>query len=465
MYWSSPVENFGVTSIAPTTPTSLIFEWIPTISGNPGQHGNWSNTTETMVAGKGYIVRGPNGNGNTNDTAAWNTITFNGVPHNGTITKTIERGGYGGGPINGGGGTQVTNEDDNWNLVGNPYPSSLDAVDFLTTNSNIEGTVYLWTHGTRIQQGQGSPFYGNYVYNYNISDYLEYNVSGGTQSGYDGFIGSGQGFFIKMLNDTDTTPASSTVTFDNTMRDRTQRNDQFFRSANPIDFSNLERHRIWLDLVEPSGNTNTTLVAYVEGATMEKDRLYDASTIGGNGKNLYSVLNEQPHIIQGRSLPFDTSDQVALGINVTETGVFAIAIHELDGLFDETPQDIFINDIETGAIHNLKEAPYFFTINEAGEYNNRFILQYTNNALSIDEFENNAFTITAPESSYIKVSSGNQLIENVLIYDLHGRILIDKRDINAQELIINDVPQSTGTYLVKAILIDGSQKVQKIILK
>ena len=27
--------------------------------------------------------------------------------------------------------------DDNWNLVGNPYPSAINAIDFLTLNTNI----------------------------------------------------------------------------------------------------------------------------------------------------------------------------------------------------------------------------------------------------------------------------------------------------------------------------------------
>jgi hypothetical protein len=32
----------------------------------------------------------------------------------------------------------------------NPYPSALDAVSFITNNAILDGTLYFWTHGTKI---------------------------------------------------------------------------------------------------------------------------------------------------------------------------------------------------------------------------------------------------------------------------------------------------------------------------
>ena len=470
VYWSSPVENFSITNIG----YSNRYYWIPTVDSNLGDYGIWQATSETMVAGKGYIVRAPFSNepGNNPDTPTWNTVTFIGIPHNGTIVRNeISRGNNLTDITQGGGLDTIEMEDDNWNLVGNPYPSILDADAFLALNTNLDGYVKLWRHGTKIQQGAGSPFYGDYSYNYNLSDYLTYNLSGGTQSGFEGGIGSGQGFFVQLLDSQSTAFVPTTVTFNNSMRLKSGtigNNSQFFRtSSNTDDSSNLieEKHRIWLDLVHPSGGANSTLVAYIEGATMARDRMFDAPSKATNGLEVYSILNEENLTIQGRALPFNDNDQVPLGISVPDSGIFTLAIQELDGLFKDTSQEIYINDLETGISHNLKETPYSFTINQPGIYNNRFIITYTSTALGIDDTISQDIRIIAPNNEFIKVSSGTTLIEGIKVYDLLGRVLVNKQRINTSEFTIHNVPKVSGTYIVKVTFENGSERTQKVVLK
>ncbi|MEH6535426.1 MAG: T9SS type A sorting domain-containing protein [Psychroserpens sp.] len=470
VYWSTPLANFPLASVSPTTTATLISEWIPSIDrpdgpppqNVPNDYGEWVNATGNMINGKGYIIRGPSAFDN--DIAAWFSATFVGNPNNGTIGKPIVRGTYTGTNYSGVGGP-VTSDDDNWNLVGNPYPSAIDANAFLAFAGNdvIDGTVYLWTHGTKIQLGAGSPFYGNYAYNYNVSDYLEYNLSGGTQSGFDGLIGSGQGFFVLMEESPNST-INETLTFNNSMRSSTFRNDQFFRTSNDYDVE-AQKDRIWLDLVTPSENTSTTLVAYVEGATNEYDRLYDASTIGGTGKSLYSILGDEPLIIQGRNYPLDVNDQVLLGMLIEEPGIHAIAIHGLDGLF-VNDQNIYLEDLELNIIHNLKTSPYTFTQTELGNLDDRFILRYTDETLGVNEFQNNPYvTIIAPKGKYVKVQSNKELLKTVMIYDLFGRVLIEANNIYQNEFVFDNLNLSDGAYIVKAVLNDNREKYQKIILK
>ena len=473
VYWSSPVANFPLSSVSPTTPGSLIYEWVPTIDrpdGPPPQNvpndfGDWINATGTMTNAKGYIIRGPGAFDII--TPSWFSATFTGNPNNGDITIGIERGTYTGTPYSYSAGAQVTNEDDNWNLVGNPYPSAIDANVFLALPSNnvIDGTVYLWTHGTRIQSGVGSPFYGDYVYNYNISDYLEYNLSGpSTQNGFDGFIGSGQGFFV-LMEEAPTTGINETLTFNNSMRSSSNRNDQFFRTSSDNSNNDLQRDRIWLDLISPTEKTSTTLIAYVEGATYSYDRLFDASTIGGSGKNLYSLLNDEHLVIQGRVSPFEINDQVPIGLLADELGIYTIAIHGVDGLFLDD-QNIYIEDLELNIIHDLKNAPYVFTIDDLGNYDERFILRYTDETLGLNEFTNNPdISIIAPKGEYIKINSTNEPIKNVIVYDLLGRVLLNLNDLNINEIILDNLNLSDGAYLVKAELYSTKQKIQKIVLK
>src|SRR5690606_41988181 len=59
-------------------------------------------------------------------------------------------------------------------------------------------------------------------------------------------------------------------------------------------------------------------------------------------------------LIQGKALPFLDTDLVPLGLVIPNAGNYTIAINSLDGLFESTNQDIFLEDTYTGIIHDLR---------------------------------------------------------------------------------------------------------------
>ena len=102
-------------------------------------------------------------------------------------------------------------------LTGNPYPSAIDAEEFLVLNQSvIEGSIWVWKHGLN-PTSSTSPFYNNYQYNYNpTSDYIKYNGLGSTEPDtFAGKIASGQGFMVNMLHAAAT---PNTLTFTNNLR-------------------------------------------------------------------------------------------------------------------------------------------------------------------------------------------------------------------------------------------------------
>ncbi|MGV7107454.1 GEVED domain-containing protein [Flavobacterium sp. U410] len=458
VYWSSPVTSFTSSAISPNT-LGYIYKWNPTITTNLNGFGNWVSGTENMVIGKGYIVRGPN---NYTSSLQNFTATFTGTPNNGTLTTLISRGSYTGADYTTCTTcTLATKDDDNWNLVGNPYPSAVNAINFLTDNTNIAGFIKLWTHGTLPSSAIADPFYDSYVYNYTPGDYLTYNITG-TSSGpgiFNGYIAAGQGFFVLM---NDTGASSQNITFNNNMRDHSYNNGEFFRTSNTRSTTN--KNRIWLDLVSPNNASVRTLIGYVDGATDGEDRLYDAITDRKLALNLFSLIENEKMSIQGRSLPFNNNDQVPLGITIPEDGIYSIAIGTLDGLFEES-QDIYLEDLANNIIHDLRAAPYSFNA-AVGTYDNRFVLRYTNTNNStlsteaISDANNNVWTITQEQ---LKLQSNNFKIKSVKVFDVLGRLIEDKNDINDSKVVFDSLLKSNTTLLLQIELENGVSINKKVI--
>jgi hypothetical protein len=461
VYLASPVNNFPLTSVSPTTSTAHLWKWIPTIGGF---FGNWVNTTENMITGKGYIVRGPSGFSNT--VAADYTVPYRNVPNNGVVAVDVERGGYTGADYpnpNPAITVPVNRYDDNWNLVGNPYPSAIDAKAFMTYNTNIEGVIRIWTHGNLPSAAVTNPFYGSFAYNYTASDFILYNLTGpSTQNGYNGYVPSGQGFFVAMLDG----PADATqkVYFNNAMRSKTFDNSQFFRlNGHSHANSTSDKNRIWLDLVGPNETVSRTLVGYVDGATFEKDRLYDANLKFDSTQNFYSLIDGEAMNIQGRPIPFDGSDKVPLGIKVAATNTYKIAIASVDGLFQNRNRPIYLEDKELHIIHNLKQEPYTFSTS-VGRFDNRFILRFKNNSLSQRDSDEPMSLITvSSNSSEIIVDSDSENINAILIYDLLGRELFAIKDVNAAFHTISNLNASQQTLIVKVVLANGITETSKVV--
>ncbi len=388
--WSSPVINQKLYDFAVGTVSERIYQYDePTNSfSNTG-----INTISEFVPGKGYSIRAPNHYPAYSDTAI--PVSFQGVfygkPNNGTIEINVTKSNLG------------------YNYVGNPYPSPVDAATFLSENPNINA-LYFWTH-------ESPPVNGAYMAN----NYASFNRIGGTKATAggrepDGIIQVGQGFIVK-------TTQENTLQFTNSMRLK-QSNGQFFRESR----NNAEKHRIWLNLSDATRSYNQILIGYVPESSAGVNHDLNAKMFDYNGSAIYSLIDNEKLVIQGRNLPFESGDTVPLGFKALHQGIFSISIDKADGIFEQE-QAVYIKDLDLHIVHHLNQSDYTF-FSETGEYNNRFQIVYTDNVLNIDQPEFNNNWIAYKNDNEIKIQTTGFDIHTITVYDLTGRLLFSKQNIN-----------------------------------
>ena len=423
-YWSSPVDGQTLYNLSPNTQPDKYYSFSPTI-------GNWisyQNGAAPMEKGIGYIVRAPQ-DFSTTLASPYTDGAFTGVPNNGLVEVPIIIG------------------SSDMNLIGNPYPSAIDADLFLSNAGNAaltDGTIYLWTHNSAPEL-----IPGDNTYNYTSNDYAAYNLLGGTATTTvgnnetpTGKIASGQSFFIKGLS-------AGTAVFDNSMRIASE-NNQFFRTQNSTE--SLEKNRIWLHISNDQGAFKQMLLGYPEGATDGVDRNYDGLAFNGNTfLNFYSISNGQHFAIQGRALPFDQDSIVPLGYSTTLGGTFSIKLDDFDGFFGT--QEIYLFDHLTQGLHNLKDEPYQFTT-ATGTYNERFEIRFTNTVLHTEVFSDENVGIACKDANLqIKATSA---IDTVTIYDITGRAVYEKSNIGLREFNISDLDLNLPTVLLVRIKLSNN---------
>jgi hypothetical protein len=154
------------------------------------------------------------------------------------------------------------------------------------------------------------------------------------------------------------------------------------------------------------------------------------------------------------------NDRVPMGLSVGATSNITIAIRKADGIFAQG-QTVYLEDKQLNIIHNLSTAPYVFTSN-AGIFSERFIIRYTNETLSNDDFENDS-NILISSSDVITVQATNQSIQSVQIHNVLGQLLINEKEINAETFEINTLQKNKAPLIIQVTLENGKKIAKKLI--
>jgi len=464
-YWSTPIVSSDIATTFARWRTDQAYEFLPANfmdANNDGfdDDGNDWMKAGSMTPGKGYIIMGPT---NESTYPVVEEVVFRGKFNNGVITTPVAL-------------TPNAATDDDFNLVGNPYPSAISADALIranisstgTINKTIEGTLYFWTHKKNIEIASLNP--GPDSYNYSQDDYAMYNLSGGTgtkgsfiggveQSNRPlGYIASEQGFFVEA-------DFTGTLTFNNSMRVGLPitANSQFYKMQSQK--KPKSKDRFWLNMENSVGMFSQQLLCYFDETTVDYDQGYDGSVSeSGNYVSFYSLINDGTYRIQGRD-SFNKKDQVRLGYFSAVAGVFNINIDTKEGIFTNKEPAIYLEDKLLNVVHDLKQAPYSFTT-EKGTFNDRFVLCYTKKNKGVPEIEDidsqESRVLVSGKDKQIKISSLKETIDKVLIFDVAGIQIYQKTNVNSNELIIANLVLSHQVIVVKTVLQNGLMINKKI---
>ncbi|SDG99796.1 hypothetical protein SAMN04488062_103321 [Flavobacterium omnivorum] len=437
-YWSSPTKGTQtLRDFSPNTQSDKYFEY----------NNDWANvnaSSTVFAPGIGYAIRAEGTLIPPGMPAVDDSLRFIGVPNNGTINIPV---------------TVRTSDGVGERLVGNPYPSAIDADAFInanlvgtgTINQTITGTLYFWTHNHTLS--------GN---DYLASDYATYNLFGGVgvDSGTGNitdpnqYIASGQGFFIE--ND-----LAGNVTFDNSMR-VISNNNNFYRQKKTKN-TEEEKHRIWLKLQKGTSDLTGTLVGYGSNSTNDFDPGYDSYVYDENQAfSLYSFIGTSKMAIQSKSLPFVDTDVISFGYSINVAGDATISIDKVDGLFSDN-QNIYLEDKVLNVVHNLKEDPYIFN-SEKGTFNERFELRFKDKTLASADFELNVNgVLIAKDKNELKIKSELETIKRITVFDMLGRIIFDNPAVNSTEFRTSNNALKNQIGIVKVILTNGQVLSKKVV--
>ncbi|MGB5383826.1 MAG: lamin tail domain-containing protein [Lutimonas sp.] len=437
IYWSSPVVAAKIREVFAHSNQNSFF-WFNTAefkdndkdTYEDNQHQAWQLADELMVPGRGYTALAEN----SGPFKSVQDFMFEGKVNNGKIFVPIHT------------SSKDTVSNNNWNFIGNPYPSAIDIHQLLSNENNedlLNGAVYFWTH-------HASPVNGKY----SSSNYAAYTLgTGGIKAAEDGleptnFLASCQGVFVNAKK-------AGNLEFNNGMRTKDPGN---------IFFKNESKDRLWLSVKNDEGVYNQILIGFMEGATPEFDAKFDALLPPGQDLiQFYSWNHENKYAIQGIGT-FDEDQIIDIGLKVTipEKINLTIRLDKTEGELSD--RKIWLYDKYLGLIHDLTDT-YDFSLSEKGIYEDRFQLYFKEPKMTISNSDklSSELIVRTNLNEFLFETKGEKRIIKGQVFDLLGRTVM-KRELNHQQWSLNKSDLKDHFYIVQLQFDDYTVYNKKLIV-
>ena len=303
-----------------------------------------------------------------------------------------------------------------WNLVGNPYPSSIDwSAASGWTKTNVDNATYIHV---------------------NAATWATYINGAGLNNG-SRYIASGQGFFVHVPGPT--FPSTGALQMTNSVR--VHNNTTFFKD----EITNMVR-------LEVSGNgyADETVIRFVDAATPQFDGDWDALKLFGIVDEAAQIYSLGSNFLSINALP--ECEMVSLGMKVGVSGSFTIAATELLDL-----PVVILEDKETGIFTDLKTNTYTFNFT-AGQNDQRFIIHFT--PLAVGEIAADFINIySSHKDVYVSVPANTN--GDIVVYNLMGQEVTRTMITN----VVNKITLNKSAYYVVKVLSNENVVTKKVFVK
>ncbi|MFI1770358.1 LamG-like jellyroll fold domain-containing protein [Thalassobellus citreus] len=486
--------NFDASPSGGTTPPpglsrTISTYWLYKFYGAADNYYAWAKIDESssILPGEGFTMKGTSGSVPITD---MQNYVFRGLPNNGDITLALDK---------------TSGEVER--LIGNPYPSAIDATEFIldnmsvadggnnTTGTVFNGALYFWDHFGEQNSHNLADYVGGYATRNLIGGAAAISNDSRINNTSDGgsaaigtkvpgeYISVNQGFFVSTVLggfDNDNGVAISTVDGGDIVFKNSQRvyatedgtNSLFLKSPNKkASKSNIGKKdntpTIKLLYSSPLGYHRQIVLGENKNATVNFDMGYDAFMVDVAVEDMYWELNKSKLVIQGVNR-FNSPQEFPLGIIVKKAGLASVKVETIENI--DTDTSIFIKDKLTEEIFKVNNTAFDVFL-EPGIYEDRFVLvfQYAtdNKSLNVEESVNdeidNVIVYYDNKVSRVEVINKNDLnILNVSIHNVLGQ-RVKYVESNSTSNISIPVNESKGTYFVNIHAVEG-MFTKKIIL-
>ena len=294
-----------------------------------------------------------------------------------------------------------------YNLIGNPYPSSLEWNSNWNT-TNIDATAYFWD-GTQ-----------------NVT----WNRLTGTGTAPSGIIPSTQGFVVMANN------SSASLTFPQS--ERINSNQQFYKQSSISSSVVLE--------VAGNGYSDEIIVGFDFDATNSFDSDFDGYDFRGleEAPQLYTMGEDVEYAVNILSAESENVI-VPVGLEVGAPGMYSISVEDLEGLFGTSY--VVLEDLKENTITelNLNDSYSFYA--ELSDISHRFNIHFNNNASSIEDNNTSDINIYSYDD-LVYIQQQSNFSGEISIYNMMGQ-KIATENATGEGLMRIKVTNGTGYYLVK----------------
>jgi len=441
-YWGAPVSDDGSYNLASnlsiaSDPNDFSSLTTPSYTGGVDGATNtissywlydfrnalgWNSINEntTKLKGEGFTMKG---------TGTATNYVFVGKPTNGDISLDLD--------------------ENNYYLLGNPYPSTINADDFNSyhlTNDITDGYLYFWD-----QPAGDSHYKAAYEGGYATraggmsSPAASIIVDGETRNVTKApteHIAIGQGFMVAGISNV------AEISFKNSFRK--SGTTVFFKSngkKKKVAKEDLEIIRIGFEYETPTGTFHRQLVTSPRGLSLEVDRGFDAPMFDNYANDMYWDFGDNlRYVISG--VPFvEENLEIPLGVVLEKETEITILLDAVQNYSN----DVFLLDKETAELTDLSKESAKITLGGDTHVGRFSILLKESKSLSVnDSLEHEIYYYYHKDSGAILFNSLNAGLRKARLYSLTGDLIQKKSFDENQHTGRLDVPYlNSGVYIIQ----------------